>query len=563
MPQNVLMLLAPDEDTFYFGRKNMPPLAIGEIQGYLREKGFTINSYDLNYYLAKNSENYSRDKWSILFDKEFIFRNLENDTLDDEVDQIPGQLIHKIDFSDADVIGISVGGNFSFFEVHAAFLLGKMLKQKYNKPIVFGGTNITYLYLFRDAYMELWQRIFQNFEYVILGPGERSFEKLLHAFEKGNVASEYKKLNGAIYFQGDELTSNTEDMPTLSRPDFSGLNLDFYSTCIHANDQKLTEDQYYKWPYPFYIMASELNRQHLNAEKKEVIFLPYIFNYHCPYNCAFCEESYEKKRVPCSKNAVNVVDDIQRLINTYDTKYFYFFNNTFNFRTSFVREFCNLVIERKLEFYWNDCARVNGMTKELLELMYKAGCRKLIFGLETASEKLLKYVNKKLNVEQVKKVLIWCSEVGISADLEVIIGFPYEYEDDFQATCQFITDNKHLINSFQLNRYFVVPSSLMGTYPEKYGIKLKPHQSYEMILDRNRLLFKENYFSSKREVGETNFQIIGFDEINGRQYSQTVKETKDRIHRMSKILFRLPVFKEATTFLASHRFIRQMIDGQQ
>ena len=70
-------------------------------------------------------------------------------------------------------------------------------------------------------------------------------------------------------------------------------------------------------------------------------------------------------------------------------------------------------------------------------MLYESGCRKLVFGFETGSNKLLNLFDKKLDLEHAVNVMRWCKEAGIWADIEVIVGLPYELEEDFQDTVRF------------------------------------------------------------------------------------------------------------------------------
>jgi radical SAM superfamily enzyme YgiQ (UPF0313 family) len=546
--KNILLLLAPEETSLSL-KKNIPPLSLGILQSYLQENDFNVQMKDLNINLSNSAQKIPRSSWLSLFDTEFVFRNLSEDNYD-EMEKLIGFLLNGIDFNEIDFVGISIGGSFSLFEIHLAFLLGKLIKLKYKKTVVFGGTNIIYFYLFKETYLDLWNQVLKNFKYIFKGPAEIPFVQLLKDINEGKGDVGYMDLSGAIYNKNGEIIANDDHVPSFSCPDFSGLDLSYYSTCINVNNHKENEKFFYKWAFPYNIIASKVNRYRLPINlQKEVNFMPYYFNFNCPYKCAFCEQSYERKTAPCSKKAETVLEDLKNMMLTYSSRYFYFYNNTFNFTASFVKEFCNLVIEQKVEFYWSDCARVNGLTREMLALMYKAGCRKLIFGFETASQKLLKYVDKRLDLTQVKKVLKWCKEIGIWADLEVIVGFPYEYEEDFQATYKFIIENVNDINSFNLNKYFVVPMSLLGTYPEKYNIELIRIQDYNKILHKNKLMFESDRLVDD-ESWETNFHIYAFNETNGRPSSQILEESKEKVQRMYKLLKALPTFKEFTRFMS-------------
>ena len=191
----------------------------------------------------------------------------------------------------------------------------------------------------------------------------------------------YRELPGAVWHENGQVVHNPEDAPTLIRPDFQGLPLEHYTVCCRAG-QPTSESvemnllHFYKWPMARGLTASEINRRRLPVEdRKETLFVPHIFNYHCPYQCAFCVQSREDKPPAVFKDARSVVDDIEALTNEYDSEYIH---------------------------YWSDCARFNNLTEELVDLLYRAGCRKLLFGLDTASERVLKLIDKRLDLQQAR-----------------------------------------------------------------------------------------------------------------------------------------------------------------
>ncbi|HSH35649.1 hypothetical protein [Schnuerera sp.] len=164
------------------------------------------------------------------------------------------------------------------------------------------------------------------------------------------------------------------------------------------------------------------------------------------------------------------------------------------------------------------------MTFERLKLIKEAGCRKLVFGFETASQKLIDLVDKKIDLSHGEQVMKWCNELGILVDLEVIIGLPQERDEDFEATIKYINKNKEYINYMTINEFFVVPNSKIGRYPKNYGIELVPTLiTYDKMLKRNL----NNFISSKSSY-QGNFKIYKYNEINGRNYREVAE--KNRIY---------------------------------
>ncbi len=562
MIKNITLLLAPCERAFYMNFL-MPPLAIGVIQGYLQEFDIAARVCDLNVTLRNKGLDQDRSDWLFLYDKNEVLDYLRTGT-NEKFDHLFSKLLEDIDFDTVELVGISIGSNFSFFEIHSGCLLGKYIKKKHNKTIVFGGDNVKYMYQFRDMFWELWEQLGINFEYIFVGPGEKSLVSLIRILNKEITDCSYRDLKGALYFNEKGLAANLEDEPSLCKPVFFGLDLDTYTLCIKKSrpgDRQPNINYFFKWPFAHALLLSDVNRARLKeSEKEEALFLPYKFNANCPFKCAFCTQSDEhKKRVIC-KDAEKVVDDIESMMKEYNTGSFFFFNNVFNVNRAFVKDFCRIVKERGLKFYWSDCGRFNGLDKELIQMMYDAGCRNLVFGLDAGSQKILKLIDKRLDLDQARRVLRWCKECGIWADFEVILGFPQELEEDFLDIYNFVKENLEFINEYYVNKYFVVPESLMGRYPERYGMKLiKLNHKYEKKLEHNARLFLEAVDSRDDKVAANNFQMYHFDEINGRNYKQIIKDTHDKAMRLYQLSAKLETFAETRLNLVLSKTIQMKI----
>lgn len=531
----------------------MPPPALGVINGYLREQGIEVDMYDLNIHAQKKGLVTPRDRWLFLFDKEKVLDYLSKGG-NQQVDALLEELLADVDFDVSHLLGISIGSNFSFFEVHCGFVMGRYIQRKYGKTIVFGGDNVQYMYQFRDMFGDLWRQISSNFRYILVGPGEKSLVSLMEILERGEkepgeIERRYRQLKGAVYYTAEGLTANDQDAPTLCRPSFKGLDTEAYKLCLKKNrpgEKQPGNTFFYKWPATNALMLSDLNRVKLKEEEKEeTLFIPYIFNYNCPYKCAFCTQSKAKKQGVISKDAEAVVDDLEAFIKEYGARNFFFFNNTFNVSPKFVRRFCELVKERDLRISWSDCGRFTGLDEELVRLMAESGCRKLIFGLDSGSKKILKLIGKHLDLDHARKVMRWCKEYGIWPEVEIIVGFPHSLQEEFMDTYNFVKDNIKILNAFHLNKYFVVPESLMGTYPERYGMELiKLERKYEKKLEQNRKLFLKAETPLDDKVSAANFHIYHFNEVGGRNYKQIIADTQDKARRFYKLYTQLEIFGE-------------------
>lgn len=346
-----------------------------------------------------------------------------------------------------------------------------------------------------------------------------------------NGEDNFKDLSGALYLKEGDIVCNKEMDPIVIRPSWGNLDLDDYSYPFMKKHRE-NETIYYKFPLSLTNKVIQFNKRNIRDRK---LFIPYIFNYNCTYKCAFCTQSDSDRGGFIVGEVTKVVDDIEYLSKKYNSNYFYFLNNYFPSSLNYIREFRDELKRRNLQIYWSDCGRVNGLTYEKLQMLYEAGCRKLVFGFESGSERILELIDKRLNLTEAVQVLKWCKEIGIWADLEIIIGLPYEHEEEFLCTYNFIKEHKDLINNFWLNEYFVVPNSLIGRYPENYGVKLlKNELDYSSLMKRNKSGFiNHNYFNLT-----SNARLWGFEEIEPgeeRNYEQMRKENQNKIARLSTL----------------------------
>jgi len=131
-----------------------------------------------------------------------------------------------------------------------------------------------------------------------------------------------------------------------------------------------------------------------------------------------------------------VVDEIIALRDRHGIKGVWFKDSIFNMNPAWTREFCNLMIERKVGIEWQANTRINLLKDDELALMKKAGLSQIDLGIESGSPKSLLRLNKQITVEQIKeKVRLAKKYVRVFGFF--MIGIPGEDESDVQQTFDF------------------------------------------------------------------------------------------------------------------------------
>lgn len=156
----------------------------------------------------------------------------------------------------------------------------------------------------------------------------------------------------------------------------------------------------------------------------------------CPYNCTFCFKGmwgYNWR----GRSAENVVDEIELLINKYKINGLFFNDDTFVLDKKRVFEFARLLKEKRLDIIWDCNGRIDLMQKDLLKVMYDAGCRGIAYGIESGNQSVLDRIDKRITLGKVRKVIRLTKESGIKAAGCFMIGMLDETKETIRDTIDF------------------------------------------------------------------------------------------------------------------------------
>lgn len=187
-------------------------------------------------------------------------------------------------------------------------------------------------------------------------------------------------------------------------------------------------------------------------------FSSVITNYGCPFECSFCiAECINFKYRPVS----NVMDELEKLVSM-GVKEIFFKDFTFGVPKKIATDLCKQIIERFPGLSWICSSRVDVLDKEMLQLLKKAGCHTIQFGVETSSQQLLDKSNKQTSVEQIKYIFNQCKKLGIKTLAHFILGLPGETEESILRTLQLAKEIKCDYASF--NIAIPIPGTSLRSY---------------------------------------------------------------------------------------------------
>ena len=257
---------------------------------------------------------------------------------------------------------------------------------------------------------EGFYRQFPGLDYAFAGEAEPGWLPFLKMLETGE--HDFESVPGLAWLEEDGTIRGNEKV----------LHDDLDSLPLPAWDMMKPHE--YKWGYSF------MTNRYPAA--------PMILTRGCPYLCTFCGSYLITGRKVRKRSIDNVIEEIKILKEKYGVKSIDIVDENFVFYRDYVMEFCNRLIDEKIEIGWN-CpygVRLDRLDAELVATMEKAGCYALSFGIESATNRILKEIKKVLTVEQTIEKVKMVHEAAPKIMLQgfFMIGFPDETEEEIEAT---------------------------------------------------------------------------------------------------------------------------------
>jgi len=157
----------------------------------------------------------------------------------------------------------------------------------------------------------------------------------------------------------------------------------------------------------------------------------------CPMGCSFCASSAMHGRRVRFRSPENAAAEMEQVVDDYKVRMVGFMDDTFTLFPKWVDSFCKGIISRGIDVVWGCTARVDRFNKELLSQMWKAGCRTLLFGVESGNQKILDNVQKGTKVGQAKRAFKTAKDIGMHTIASMTLGMPGESKTTIDETIGF------------------------------------------------------------------------------------------------------------------------------
>ncbi|WNH11583.1 B12-binding domain-containing radical SAM protein [Thalassobellus suaedae] len=403
---------------------------------------FIIECIDSNFGFSRYAERLGLSANS--FDE--LYANLQEETtyidditlniLDDTLKKIQPKLV---------CFSVPFPGN-----LYSAFRCAQHIKTNYPniKIAMGGGFPNTELRSVSDV------RVFEFFDFITLDDGELPIELLYnhvcHTERSRSESSEFKRTflleNGKVVYKNNS-TKPDYKQSDIGTPDYSDLLLDQYISVIEIAN-------------PMHSLWSDGRWNKLTMA------------HGCYWGkCTFCDISLDYIKIYEPIAAKLLVDRMEQLISQTQETGFHFVDEAAP--PSLMKALSLEIIKRKLTVtWWTNIRFEKNFTKDLCLLLKASGCIAVSGGLEVASDRLLKLIDKGVTVEQVAQVTRNFTEVNIMVHTYLMYGYPTQTVKETIDSLEMVRQlfEVGVLQSGFWHQFALTAHSPIGLKPEAYNI---------------------------------------------------------------------------------------------
>ena len=332
--------------------------------------------------------------------------------------------------------------------------LMKILKtETYDFPkIVLGGPDVTYNV---ENYLKA------GADFLVIGEGEETTFELYQAIINN---SDIHQINGIAFLE------NNQVIQTEARTKFKELN---------------------ELPLP--------NREAISMQK----YLETWKNNHgkssmtistqrgCPYTCKWCStavygQSYRRRP------AHLVVEEMKMLKEKYNPDAIWFVDDVFTVSHKWLTEFHSEIIKQNAIIPFECITRAERLNDEILQLLKEIGCFRIWIGAESGSQKIIDLMDRRVDINHVKKMIQDTNAIGIETGTFVMVGYPEETIEDIDKTIQYLKEAKPTQYTITI-AYPIKGTSLYNEIEDKITIQPEWESSTDREIDFKRTYSKKFY----------------------------------------------------------------------
>lgn len=326
---------------------------------------------------------------------------------------------------------------------------------------------------------------------IVIGEGEITIIELVNALK---AKKPIKDIKGIAFREGEKIIVN-ERQP---------LILDIDSIPFPA---------YHLFPMDYYRLLRE---PHISTVD---FAIPMLSGRGCTFKCSFCYRMDDGFR---PRSNESIIEEMQLLIKDYGITYISFYDELLMSSKERTASLCQDFIKANINVKWFCNGRLNYATPEVLQLMKRAGCVFINYGIEAMDDEVLINMKKGLTTGQIIKGIETTIEAGISPGFNIIFGNIGDTKETLRKGVEFLLKYDDCAQMRTIRPVTPYPGSPLYYYAIEKGLlkdcddfyenkhinsdlvavnftEMSEDEFHRCLLEANRKLL-ENYFQKKLDL---------------------------------------------------------------
>lgn len=293
------------------------------------------------------------------------------------------------------------------------------------------------------------ERVFDYCDFITVDDGELPLQRIAKwlqggCCERDLVRTMWRRDDGTVVWE----RMNDNAVVENGEPDFGGLPLEKYLS---------TAD-----------MTNAMHRMWSDGRWNKVMMA-----HGCYWHrCAFCDTSLDYIGRYAAPSAATVVDRMERVMAQTGVSGFHFIDEALP--PKLLKEVCEEILKRGLVVsFWGNIRFEKAYTAEMCDLLSEAGCVAVSGGLEVASDRLLRLMDKGVTIEQTVQACRHFRDAGIMVHTYLMYGFPAETLQETLGALDTVRQmfDEGIVQSAFWHRYAMTCHSPSGLHPDRYGAR--------------------------------------------------------------------------------------------
>lgn len=157
----------------------------------------------------------------------------------------------------------------------------------------------------------------------------------------------------------------------------------------------------------------------------------------CPFNCVFCSRSVMSSKVRF-RSVENILEEMAVNYDVFGGHY-EFADESFTLRRKNVISLCEALLKWGKKVSWSaGGVRLDQIDPEILDLMWRSGCRTFFVGVESGSERVRnEIVGKNLTDKQIFDAFSLLDRFGFEVEISIVLGHPTETREEMLQSVMF------------------------------------------------------------------------------------------------------------------------------